>query len=69
MGIVTLVAGITYPNPESVCFHEKSGYRRVGVMEKIGYKAGQWRDVIWMQKDIGEYEGDAGALPRTPLKG
>jgi phosphinothricin acetyltransferase len=54
MGIVTLVAGITYPNPESVCFHEKQGYRRVGVMEKIGYKAGQWRDVLWMTKALEE---------------
>jgi phosphinothricin acetyltransferase len=67
MGIVTLVAGITYPNPESVCFHEKSGYRRVGVMEKIGYKAGQWRDVIWMQKTVGEHV--EGAALGLPLKG
>ena len=55
IGIVNLVACITYPNPESVSFHDKFGYRRVGVMEKIGYKAGKWLDVIWMQKTIGEF--------------
>lgn len=66
IGIVNLVACITYPNPESVSFHEKFGYRRVGVMEKIGHKAGQWKDVVWMQKTL---DGNAGALPLTPLKG
>ena len=67
MGIVNLVACITYPNPESVAFHEKFGYRRVGVMEKIGYKAGLWRDILWMTKTIGEYA--EGAALGLPLKG
>ncbi len=53
-GYVNLIACITYPNPKSVFFHEKFGYRRIGIMEKIGFKAGQWRDVLWMQKTLVE---------------
>lgn len=48
-------ACITYPNPESIGFHEKMGYRIVGHFSKCGYKDGQWRDVVWMEKFLQEH--------------
>ena len=48
-------ACITYPNPESMGFHEKMGYRIVGHFSKCGYKDGLWRDVVWMEKFLQEH--------------
>jgi L-amino acid N-acyltransferase YncA len=42
-------AGITLPNDASIGLHEALGFERVGVYRAIGYKAGAWRDVVWMQ--------------------
>lgn len=48
-------ACITYPNPESIGFHEKMGYRTVGHFTKCGYKGGHWLDVVWMEKFLQEH--------------
>ena len=56
--ITNLYACITYPNPESIAFHEKLGYNYIGRFEKCGYKLGQWRDVVWLGKVIGEHGGE-----------
>jgi L-amino acid N-acyltransferase YncA len=45
-------AGITLPNPASVALHTRLGFARIGVFEKIGFKAGEWHDVLWMHRDI-----------------
>ena len=54
--ILNLNACITYPNPDSISFHEKQGYRQVAHFTKCGYKLGKWHDMIWMEKMIGEHE-------------
>ena len=41
-------ACITYPNPNSVKFHEKLGFHWIGVFEKSGYKFDQWWGICWM---------------------
>jgi phosphinothricin acetyltransferase len=41
-------ACITYPNPDSIKFHEKFGFEHIGVMQKSGYKFGQWYGIAWM---------------------
>jgi phosphinothricin acetyltransferase len=46
------MAGIALPNPGSVALHEAFGFRRVGLFEQIGYKAGAWRDVAWYQRAL-----------------
>ena len=56
--ITNLYACITYPNPESIAFHEKLGYSYIGRFEKCGYKLGQWQDVVWLGKVIGEHGGE-----------
>lgn len=47
-----LCACITYPNPQSITFHESLGYRTVAHFTASGYKLGAWHDVIWMEKAI-----------------
>ena len=53
--IINVNACIAYPNPKSVAFHEKQGYQKVAHFSKCGYKLGQWVDMIWMEKCIGEH--------------
>lgn len=64
-----LYACITYPNPGSIAFHEAFGYKKVAHYTKAGYKLGDWRDVIWMEKFIKEHEDDpTGFIPYENLK-
>lgn len=53
--ILNLNACISYPNPESVRFHERLGYKTVAHFTQCGYKFGKWHDMIWMEKMIGEH--------------
>lgn len=48
-------ACIAYPNPESIAFHEKLGYREVAHFHQCGYKLGRWYDMIWMEKMLNEH--------------
>jgi len=68
MGILNLNACIGYPNPESVGFHERNGYKIVGHFSKCGYKLNAWHDVVWMEKFIGEHDvPPAGVTPFSML--
>ncbi|NLL76892.1 MAG: N-acetyltransferase [Clostridiales bacterium] len=53
--IINMNACIAYPNPESIVFHEKSGYKTVAHFTKCGYKLGKWYDMIWMEKMLGPH--------------
>lgn len=44
-GYRTLLGGITVPNPASVRLHESFGFRRVALLERVGWKFGTWHDV------------------------
>jgi phosphinothricin acetyltransferase len=44
-GFRTVIAGIALPNDPSVRLHESVGMERAGVLPKVGYKFGAWRDV------------------------
>lgn len=37
-------------------FHARMGYKLVGHFTKCGYKFGEWYDMIWMEKLIGEHK-------------
>lgn len=54
-GIVTIEACITYPNIDSIKFHEKEGYKKVAHFNKVGYKFNKWHDVLWYEKVINEH--------------
>ena len=58
-GIVNLLAGIAYCDPEdeyltkdSFKFHTKMGYEKVAQMKEVGKKFDRWYDLLWMQKRI-----------------
>lgn len=58
----TACAGITLPNDASVGLHEALGFERVGVYRAIGYKAGAWHDVVWMQLALCDGDGPPAEL-------
>lgn len=53
--VLNVNACITYPNPGSISFHEKMGYKTAGHFTKCGYKLGVWWDMIWMEKMLGKH--------------
>ena len=51
-GFCTAVGVIALPNAGSVRAHEALGFRKIGIFENVGFKAGQWRDTGWWQLDL-----------------
>ena len=52
-GVWTLMAGVLVDNAASLALHERVGFRRVGVQERIGRDAaGRWRDVVLLERRI-----------------
>ena len=49
-GIWTLEAGIFPENRASLALHKACGFRQVGYRERLGQLAGEWRDVILMER-------------------
>ncbi|GLV27939.1 N-acetyltransferase [Sphingobium sp. TomTYG75] len=47
-GYHSLFAGITLPNSASVAIHTALGMKEVGIYREVGFKFGQWHDVMWM---------------------
>ncbi|QLD86800.1 N-acetyltransferase family protein [Natronomonas halophila] len=45
---------VTLPNPESVAFHEELGFERTAFLPESGYKLGEWHDVAWFERALGE---------------
>jgi phosphinothricin acetyltransferase len=45
-------AGMTLPNEPSAGLHRALGFAPSGVYRAVGYKAGAWHDVAWMQKSL-----------------
>lgn len=60
--ILKLIACITdsekedsYVPKKSVLFHHHMGYKMAGKIKKGGYKFGNWYDLAYMEKEIGEF--------------
>lgn len=47
-----MIAAISSSNHKAVAFHEAAGYAQVGRLPEVGYKQGQWLDLILMQKTL-----------------
>ena len=60
--VCNLCACITYPNPASIAFHEKLGYRTVAHFNSAGFKLGAWHDIVWMEKELSPH-----AVPPLPF--
>ena len=64
--ITNLVASITYPNPQSIVFHEKFNYKKIAHFTKCGYKQNYWYDMIFMEKVINKHEALAKEIIYLP---
>jgi L-amino acid N-acyltransferase YncA len=51
-GFRTAVATLTLPNEPSARLHRSLGFEPAGSFRRIGWKAGSWHDVAWMQRDL-----------------
>jgi L-amino acid N-acyltransferase YncA len=49
-GIWTIQAGVFPENEASIELHTRSGFRIVGIRERIGKHHGVWRDVVLMER-------------------
>jgi L-amino acid N-acyltransferase YncA len=50
-GIWTLVSGILPENAASLALHERAGFRRIGVQQRLGRdSAERWRDVVLLER-------------------
>jgi len=53
-GYRTVLGGITQPNPASVRLHESLGFRRVALLEQVGWKFDRWHDVGYWQLQLAD---------------
>jgi L-amino acid N-acyltransferase YncA len=51
-GFTQMIAVITSNEAPSLALHTKLGFRNVGLVEKVGYKFGQWLDTVYMQRAL-----------------
>lgn len=65
MGITNVNACVAYTDADSpyltrgsIAFHEKMGYKQVGVFHQCAYKFDRWWDMCWLEKHIGEHAQD-----------
>lgn len=50
-GIWTLLAGVQVENAASLAVHERAGFRRIGVQQRVGRDpTGRWRDVVLLER-------------------
>ncbi|WP_369795995.1 N-acetyltransferase family protein [Actinoplanes sp. N902-109] len=49
-GIWTIQSGVFPENTASLALHDRCGFRRIGVRERIGRRDGVWRDVILLER-------------------
>ena len=59
-------AGMTQPNEASDRLHARMGFEPVGTYRDIGWKAGRWYDVTWVQRPLGDGPGDGTTPPADP---
>lgn len=53
-GVRQVIAAIAGTEPASVALHAKAGFVEVGRFKSVGRKHGQWIDVLYMQRALGE---------------
>ena len=47
-----ILAKISADQPASIALHTRSGFTEVGRLRGVGFKFGQWLDVLFMQADL-----------------
>jgi phosphinothricin acetyltransferase len=61
-GFQVVFAKVAQPNDASNALHARFGFRRVGLLERVGFKLGGWHDVAILQKDLAPPTSD----PKEP---
>lgn len=64
-GVRSAHGKVTEPNEKSDKLHLAMGFRLVGVMDNVGFKLGQWRDVAHYEKLLGGF--DRAPEPVVPI--
>lgn len=49
-GLHTMIGVIDAENTESILFHEKYGFKNVGIIKESGFKFNRWLDSVFMQR-------------------
>jgi phosphinothricin acetyltransferase len=49
-GVWTIQTGVFPENAASLALHARTGFRVVGVRERIGQRDGRWRDVVLLER-------------------
>lgn len=62
-GVLTAHALVTSPNPASQSLHEAMGFSLMAVHRLAGFKAGEWHDVLWYEKELAPH----GPKPAVPV--
>lgn len=57
MGISNYLAHISSENKQSLNFHKKLGFEKVGKMKNVARKFGKFVNIIWVQKEFGNKGG------------
>jgi phosphinothricin acetyltransferase len=57
-GFVNVYAVITTPNPASIKFHRKNGFKLFAVYKKVGCKFGRWYDVSWFIREVNSHRSN-----------
>jgi phosphinothricin acetyltransferase len=63
-GFRQMIAGIAGSEPASVALHAKAGFTEVARLKSVGRKHGQWLDLLYMQRSLGQ--GDSTAPAKEP---
>lgn len=56
-GFRQMIAGIADDgvlSPASIAFHKALGFKEMGRLPDIGFKTGEWVDVLFLQRSLGE---------------
>lgn len=67
-GLRIACAGITLPNQASIGPHRAVGFEHVGAYRAIGWKAGAWRDVAWLQLQLAPGDDGPPVEPGPPQR-
>lgn len=64
-GLKAAYALVTVTNVASERLHAELGFERIGLQPNAGWKAGAWRDVAWLRKELDGFSDDP--EPPTPF--
>ena len=65
-GILTAHALVTSPNPDSQALHEAMGFHLAATHRLAGFKAGDWHDVLWYERELAPRKMNP--APPVPLR-